>query len=74
MTILKTMVEAAVVDGLVRVDLLQCRDGRLVVNEFESLEARFNSGKVQDEMEMAALLQIYWYRKLSNCLSPIYLK
>ena len=53
---LKQLVPNAVVDGLVRVDVFESLNGRLVVNEFESLEARFNSASTDDELCMCILL------------------
>jgi hypothetical protein len=44
--ILKRANPHAILDGLVRVDIFQLEDGRLVVNEFESLEACFVQRKV----------------------------
>jgi len=45
---LKAACPEAIVDGLVRVDIFEMSDGRLVVNEFESFEALFQNGTEDD--------------------------
>jgi hypothetical protein len=57
---LATKVPHAILNGLVRVDLMQLADGRIVVNEFESLEA--NYGSTGD----AAKKDMQLFRKLIN--------
>ena len=54
-------------DGLFRVDIFQRKDGTLVVNEFENLEANHPAGIKSNEDAVYAYLRIYWSRKLIAC-------
>jgi hypothetical protein len=55
----------AITDGLFRVDVLQNNDGKMVVNEFESLEASyFTTGDKQ--IAVQDFLFHYWFHKISN--------
>ena len=42
--VLKSNCPAAIVNGMVRVDIFRRKDGKFVVNEFESFEADFYPG------------------------------
>ena len=56
-----------IVDGLVRVDVFKNNDGELVVNELESLEARyFTHGNKLQECQL--FLEQYWERKILICI------
>jgi len=46
-------------DQLVRVDIMVTADGRMVVNEIESLEAMY-SGSVKDDERVISFLTDYW--------------
>ena len=50
----------AITDGLFRVDMFQNAQGKLVVNEFESLEANYSSSKHLDESFILRYLHHYW--------------
>jgi hypothetical protein len=59
---------AALLDGLVRVDIFrtcQARGSRFVVNEFESLEADY-SGSGNNEAAMDSCLTEYWTNVISK--------
>ena len=66
---LKIRFPNAITDGLLRVDMFQTADGRLVVNEFESLEARYDSANHKHEIDVAARLVEYWKTKLETILA-----
>jgi hypothetical protein len=53
-----------IVDGVIRVDIFKNDEGKLVVNEFESLEARFFATKQAVTMETEAFLIEYWEKKI----------
>jgi hypothetical protein len=48
-----------ILDGIVRVDVFKSNDGRLVVNELESLEANYY-GDARDEARVRLFLENYW--------------
>jgi hypothetical protein len=50
---------------MLRVDIMQRSDGRLVVNEFESLEAAF-SGKDAHELQTQSFLADFWLKELNK--------
>jgi hypothetical protein len=60
---LKATCPEAIVDGLVRVDIFETSDGRLVVNEFESFEALFQNG-TEDDFLIESFLVKYWFHKI----------
>jgi hypothetical protein len=64
---------AAILDGLVRVDIFRTSSNppRLVVNEFESLEARYNSTIGTNESDMDTDLTGYWFVKIRDCINSI---
>lgn len=53
-----------ILDGLVRVDIFVNNVGSLVVNEVESLEARFFSAFHREELACEEFLKQYWERKI----------
>ena len=55
--------------GLVRVDIFKLSDGKLVVNELESLEARFFSTEEERVSKCCHFLESYWEKKLYEHLS-----
>jgi hypothetical protein len=59
---------SAIVDGLVRVDVMCTRDGRLIVNEFESLEAGYqaSSSSFNYEAFVFDFLTDYWSVQINN--------
>jgi len=60
-------------DGLVRVDLFFSEnDQKLVVNEFESLEASFLTTKHDVQMKASAWLKRYWEKKIYTCISDVF--
>ena len=66
---------AAIVDGLIRVDIFQRNDGKFVVNEFESFEADFNpSGSHRDNLKCKLISNMERYYKLllRKYIDPIY--
>jgi hypothetical protein len=60
-----------IIDGLVRVDVFETQDGRLVVNEFESLEAQHDSIKAEENGLMNMNLDEYWFEKLQMYLKVL---
>ena len=61
-----------IVDGLMRVDVFEAQDGRLVVNEFESLEAQYEAYKIELNGEMIKNLENYWLTKLIFYLESLH--
>ena len=66
----------AITDGLFRVDIFQTIAGRMVVNEFESLDAGYvsttkNSLGVDFQSITCAFLQAYWQKKIQACVQAI---
>lgn len=61
---------SCILDGLVRVDLFKSNDGKLVVNEFESLEARY-FGDVAEMTQVENFLKDYWEIKISHCVNKL---
>jgi len=60
----------AITDGLVRVDVMQTKDGRLVVNEFEGFEALYEGTGSADSKDYRAknFLINYYEKKLGEIL------
>jgi hypothetical protein len=65
---LKSACPDAIVDGLVRVDIFKTKTGKLVVNEFESLEADYSHSK---EGDLSTMLSLYWYDKMNQYMDEI---
>jgi len=53
-----------ILDGLVRVDIFKNNEGNLVVNEFESLEARYFTGNASVHGNCCTFLEKYWKKKI----------
>ena len=51
-------------DGLFRVDLFENIRNELVVNEFESLEANYDSNIIEEEFNLFTQLKFYWKKKI----------
>ena len=64
-----TNVPFAIIDGLFRVDIFQTQEGRLVVNEFESLEANYSSKKEDMQFRTYDFLIKYWENMIGRCLN-----
>lgn len=58
----------AIADYIMRVDIFQRKDGRLVVNEFESLEACIYSAK-NGETKAKTWMAVYLHEKLISSVS-----
>jgi hypothetical protein len=56
----------AITDGLFRVDIFQTITGRMVVNEFESLDAEYQSKISGTDEATYSFLERYWYQKLKE--------
>jgi hypothetical protein len=56
----------AVVDGLFRIDVMQMRSGRFVVNEFESLEANYYGKIDTQEFVVSMFIKNYWKAKIRD--------
>jgi hypothetical protein len=54
--------------GLIRVDVMQRANGKMVVNEFESLEACWEGSSDVVNFRVATNLQNYWCTKLNDIL------
>jgi len=67
--LLKENCPAALLDGLVRVDFFENAKGLWVVNEFESLEARYESTAENDVIVEDFLIQ-YWCRYIMQFVYP----
>lgn len=70
---LKRACPATLSDCVLRVDVFQRADLRLVVNEFESLEARIYATK-HDKDESAAQMWVayFWHKELHKCLQSVF--
>ena len=66
--LLKVYNTGAIVDGLIRVDVMCTANGNWVVNEFEGFEANFYSSKAREEYDAALFLEEYWIRKIEEIL------
>ena len=55
-------------DGIVRIDVFQTMQGKLVVNEVESLEANYSSRNHLNQLRMRNLLDQYWHSILSSLI------
>lgn len=58
-------------DGLFRVDIFITIDKRLVVNEFESLEANYPSNIETEAFAAHQFMQTYWARKIIACFANL---
>jgi hypothetical protein len=58
----------AILDGLVRVDIFENQNNRLLVNEFESLEAMFLGSQQVAALEgtIRENMSIYWYDRITG--------
>ena len=56
-------------DGVVRVDVFQTCTNRLVVNEFESLEACIYSSTHQEELQAREWLKTFWCHQLKQSIT-----
>jgi hypothetical protein len=62
----------AITDGLFRVDIFQTLSGKMVVNEFESLDAAYDTastGTYDYQALTYNFLQKYWQQKIAKCIS-----
>jgi hypothetical protein len=67
---LKCKIPSVIADGLTRVDIMVTDDGRIIVNEFESLEATYysNSVNTNEELITERFLKLYWINKLKEIM------
>jgi hypothetical protein len=56
----------AITDGLFRVDIFQTIAGNMVVNEFESLDAEYQSAISGTNEATYSFLERYWYQKFKE--------
>jgi hypothetical protein len=68
--ILKMHEHRFIFDGLFRIDVFKTEDGKLVVNELESLEAEYFGSDVE-EARVAEFLKSYWEKKIYDCISAV---
>ena len=59
-----------ILDGLVRVDVFQDQNGKLVINELESLEANYHTKSEMKQLSTQKFLVAYWEKQIykSICL------
>lgn len=67
----KSACPALMIDGLFRVDVFKTVDGRMVVNEFESLEANFPCLLGEWEWKTFAFLRLYHSFKLLESVDEL---
>ncbi len=53
-----------ILDGLVRIDVFESDDGKLMVNELESLEADFVSSDISEVINVENMMKQYWKDKI----------
>lgn len=68
---LKKACPETISDCILRVDIFQRSDGRLVVNEFESLEARFHSTDHAEETFAISWLAEFWFNQINAALHQL---
>lgn len=68
---LKKLSPSFLCEGLVRVDIFCNAQGRLVVNEFESLEATHYSTNHTVECFVSRILTRYWLTILNRCVQRV---
>jgi len=56
----------AITDGLFRVDIFQTISGKMVVNEFESLDAEYQSTTSGTNEATYSFLERFWFQKLKE--------
>jgi hypothetical protein len=56
----------AITDGLFRIDIFQTASGKMVVNEFESLDASYESKTIGADEATYQFLQNYWLVKIES--------
>lgn len=61
----------AITDGLLRVDIFQNVENKLVVNEFESLEANISCKNINKQLQTVDHMRQYWFRKINECISSL---
>lgn len=61
-----------ILDNIIRVDLFDNGDGRLVVNEFESLEAGYKTSDAAKNNEVYLFLEMYWESKIYESISNLF--
>lgn len=61
------------IDGLVRVDLFKNNEGKLVVNELESLDASYEGSNKTSNDETFSFLEMYWEQKIYECIADLFL-
>lgn len=54
--------------GLVRVDVFCNAEGKLLVNEFESLEAVYYKRPLELENQVTSALALFWHKVLVKCI------
>jgi hypothetical protein len=64
--LLKAYNTGAIVDGLIRVDVMCTAHGNWVVNEFEGFEANFYSSKSNEEYDAVMFLEEYWLHTIEE--------
>lgn len=60
-----------ILDGLVRIDMFKSNDGKLVLNEVESLEAGYKTNDENACARVATFIQIYWETKIFNSIHTL---
>ena len=60
-------------DGLLRVNIMQTSKGRLIVNEFESLEAMYASNDMQLTHAVESKLEAYWTNVIESVMNELLL-
>ena len=61
-------IDSFIVDGIVRFDISKSNDNKLVLNQFESLEANYygdGEGNVREFVEQ------YWEHKIYDCINSL---
>ena len=58
----------AILDGLVRIDIMKLPDDSLVVNEVEGIDSNYGCSNFEKQLTTVAFLEKYWYQIIVNCL------
>ena len=58
----------AILDGLVRIDIMKLPNGSLVVNEVEGVDSHYASTNMTWQGSTCLFLEEYWYKVIGNCV------
>jgi len=57
-----------ILDGLMRVDIMELQDQTLVVNEVEGVDSNYSSSRFDSQCSTEVFLEGYWSNVIANCV------